>query len=157
MSNEIEKKTEEKSFMSDKWGWDPLNTILTILGVLLTVLGLENIGNYKFAAWIIMGLGLFALGFMVQRTFSTDFKKCSRQLSYYMLRFPAAITTVRIRKEGKKGNKEFYHIYYKCQKCKTLIKVPISKGKLIIECPTCGKEEIVDTDVLEKGHEHSIY
>lgn len=32
------------------------------------------------------------------------------------------------------------HKYFTCQKCKTICRVPVGKGKIVITCPKCGSK-----------------
>ena len=110
-----QKKTNKHSeFWADRWGWDPLSSALELIGVFVTLLGFTGYTTNKIAILFIFA-GLFAMGFGFQRAFLKDFDKASRQLTYYMLKFPAAITNVRMKKQERKGDPTYYHIYYKCK------------------------------------------
>ena len=34
------------------------------------------------------------------------------------------------------------HRYFTCKQCKTICRVPVGKGKIIITCPKCGHQFI---------------
>ena len=39
---------------------------------------------------------------------------------------------------ARRADKE--HRYFTCKQCKTICRVPVGKGKIIITCPKCGSE-----------------
>lgn len=39
---------------------------------------------------------------------------------------------------ARRADKE--HKYFKCRNCKTICRVPVGKGKIVITCPKCGNE-----------------
>ena len=40
--------------------------------------------------------------------------------------------------KARRADKE--HKYFTCKRCKTICRVPVGKGKVIITCPKCGAE-----------------
>ena len=47
-------------------------------------------------------------------------------------------------KSSRAGAKERHadkdHKYFTCKNCKTICRVPVGKGKIIITCPKCGAQ-----------------
>ena len=41
---------------------------------------------------------------------------------------------------AKAGRADTEHKYFTCKRCKTICRVPVGKGKVIITCPKCGAE-----------------
>ena len=56
-------------------------------------------------------------------------------------RYCALFGGLRARSDGAKArHADREHRYFTCKQCKTICRVPVGKGKIVITCPKCGAE-----------------
>lgn len=125
-----------QSKMIGRYGTDELSRFLLWTGVALMVISWfikQDAGRngIYLIAWILVIVAYF-------RTFSKNIIKRSRERDIF-LRLTAKIRSrfslyKRMWKDRKTCN------YYRCPKCKTMIRVPKGKGKIIITCKVCRNE-----------------
>lgn len=121
-----------KKFMLGRYGNDQLSIALLIVSVLLTVVG-------DFAGMqLLVYIGYIPLGIAVYRMLSKDLSK--RRMENY--KFSMLISPVYswFMKSANRAKDSKTHKYYNCPKCKTKLRVPKGKGKLVITCPKCKTE-----------------
>ncbi len=126
-----------RRFMMGRYGTDQLSTALLILSILLT--WIARFANLPLLALI----GYVPLGLCIYRMLSKDISKRS------MENYRFAILMSPIYSMLKKAQYRFMdaktHRYFKCPDCKTKLRVPKHKGKIIITCPKCKTEFIRKT------------
>lgn len=126
-----------KRFMMGRYGGDQLSMTLIMLSFLLTLIArLASIPILALISYVPLGLCLY-------RMLSRDISKRS------MENYKFAILMSPIYSKFKKAQYRFMdaktHRYYKCPDCRTKLRVPKHKGKIIITCPKCKAEFIKKT------------
>ena len=125
------------NFMTGRYGTDQLSLALLILGMILTVLGsLFKIPWLTILSYLPFLLCLF-------RIFSRNVNKRRMENNkFFKLWFPIKQWFSRLRHRMKY---EKNYRFYKCPKCKILVKVPRNRGKIKIKCPKCSAEFVKKT------------
>ena len=123
-----------RRFMAGRYGTDALNQFLSILAVALLLVSLiTRVGLFT---W----LGLAALIYCYFRTFSRNISRRT-QVNYKLY-------AMQERRSGKcKGVKRRWadrntYRYYRCPKCRQMLRVPRGRGRIEISCPRCGTQFI---------------
>lgn len=121
-----------KKFMLGRYGGDQLSTALLIFSVLLTVIG--ELTRMQLLAF----LGYIPLGISLYRMLSKDASK--RRMENYKFSILMSPIYSWFNKSAKRAKDSKTHRYFSCPNCKTKLRVPKGKGKLIITCPKCKTE-----------------
>lgn len=123
-------------FMYGRNGTDQLNwailVIYLVLWVLRVIMGALDIA----IAALVIDVVMFLLAVvLLWRTFSRNLPKRRAENQKFVNwwwpiknRFAAA--------KARRADKE--HKYFTCKNCKTICRVPVGKGKIVITCPKCG-------------------
>ena len=107
--------------MAGRYGTDALNQFLSILAVVLLLISLvTKLGLFT---W----LGLAALIYCYFRTFSRNISRRTEE-NYKFYSFQERLTGT--------------YRYYRCPKCRQLLRVPKGRGRIEISCPRCGTQFI---------------
>lgn len=109
-------------------------SILILICIALSIFTLKNIFNYIAAALYF---------YMFFRFFSKNRYKRGRENSKYLSVLGKIKSRFRLIKRKFSDRKHFR--YYRCKKCKTVMRVPKGKGKIEITCPGCGTKTIKKT------------
>ena len=120
-------------FMAGRNGNDQLNIFLLILAVLFIVLGMifKNSGRIVFNT-----LTLASIVIVYIRMLSKNLEKRRAENSRYMdIRFKV-LSMFRLRREmwSQRNDYKFFH----CPSCRTVLRVPRGRGKIMIVCKKCG-------------------
>ena len=117
------------SFMYGRYGSDALTKFLLILALILMVISwIPHLGLVYLLALGVMIWSLF-------RTFSRRFDKRRRELDRY-LKIKNGITNFfKLRRNIWRDRKT--HVYFKCKKCKAVLRVPKGKGSIVVICTRC--------------------
>lgn len=122
-------------FMYGRNGMDPLNMALLVASLLLDLAVIlvraqsAVMGNILY--WATLALWIWVLF----RNFSKNLQKRRAENAKFMGRFRG----VQGRWQGAKARRaDKDHKYFTCKSCKTLCRVPLGKGKIVITCPKCG-------------------
>ena len=123
-----------RRFMAGRYGTDALNQFLSILAVALLLVSLiTRVGLFT---W----LGLAALIYCYFRTFSRNIsRRTEENYKFY---------TMQERVSGKfKGIKRRWadrktYRYYRCPKCRQMLRVPRGRGRIEFSGPRCGTQFI---------------
>lgn len=127
-----------RRFMYGRYGSDELNIGLLVTAVIVSLLHsilTLFLGNSQVFVMVVspllylLILGL--LGFDLLRTFSRNIYARQKENRW----FRQAWTRIRDRKNR----------YFRCPKCKQMVRVPRKKGKISIRCPKCGEKFIRKT------------
>lgn len=125
------------NFMAGRYGTDQLSLALLILGMILTVLG-----NLFQIPWLTI-LSYLPFLLCLFRIFSRNVNKRRMENNkFFKLWFPVKQRLFRLRHRMKD---EKNYRFYKCPKCRILVKVPRDRGKIKIKCPKCSAEFIKKT------------
>ena len=126
-------------FMYGRNGWDQLNQalfrgylILWVAEIAVSVL-LKNrlvTGVFEGAMFVLMVL-------LFYRTFSKDLYR-RRTENQKWVNWYCGIKNRSAGARARHADKE--HKYFTCKSCKTICRVPVGKGKIVITCPKCGAQ-----------------
>ena len=130
MRNFLERlRYKTATFMYGRYGNDELTKFLMILALILMVISwLPNLGLVYFVALALMIWSLF-------RSFSRNLEKRRRERERYLkLRKPIA-DFFKLSKNKWRDRKT--HVYFKCKKCRAVLRVPKGKGSIVVICTRC--------------------
>ena len=119
--------------MAGRNGNDPLNRFLLVLAFVLIILGCF-IGGFAGRLFSLLLLADLVLVYI--RMFSRNISKRQAENARYMdirYRITAAFRVLGERWVQRKENKFFY-----CPSCRTALRVPRGRGKIMIVCKKCG-------------------
>lgn len=126
-------------FMYGRNGWDQLNQALFVLYLALWIL--ELILGVVLRSRIVSGVfegALFILMiFIFYRTFSKDLSR-RRTENQKWVGWYCGVKNRNAGAKARHADKE--HKYFTCKNCKTICRVPVGKGKIVITCPKCGAQ-----------------
>ncbi len=123
-----------RRFMAGRYGTDALNQFLSIFAVVLLLISLVS-------GWgLFTLLGLVALVWCYFRTISRNIsRRTEENYKFYTMqeRVTGKFKGVKRRWDDRKT-----HRYYRCPKCRQLLRVPKGRGRIEISCPRCGTQFI---------------
>ena len=126
-------------FMYGRNGWDQLNQalfrgylILWIAEIAASLL-LKN----RVVTGIFDGVLFILMIFLFYRVFSKDLYR-RRTENQKWVNWYCGIRNRSAGAKARHADKE--HKYFTCKNCKTICRVPVGKGKIVITCPKCGAE-----------------
>ena len=125
-----------RQLMVGRYGNDALNTVLIILGAVLSLV---------FSVFRVPYGSLISLVFYVAavwRMFSKNYTKRSAENAKF-LNLSAPWRNFITKKFRQFQDKD--HKYYNCPKCHNTLRVPKGRGKIKISCPHCSKEFVKRT------------
>lgn len=126
-----------KASTSGRYGVDALSWTLVIASLVLNVIGRRTGG---LASRFILIMCLVMLVFAIYRTYSRNIEKRRQELAAYNNIFRGPINSFKMMKLKKQDPS---HLYIKCPKCKTILRAPKGKGRIIMTCPKCqNKTEV---------------
>ena len=108
-----------------------MNVVLLVLGLAISLAGsFSRLPWLAYLSWV----PFFAVIF---RMFSRNLYKRQAENQKWL--------QARSRRRGaasaaKARRADTEHKYFTCKRCKTICRVPVGKGKVIITCPKCGAE-----------------
>ncbi|SET64575.1 hypothetical protein SAMN05660297_03029 [Natronincola peptidivorans] len=121
-----------RKFMAGRYGGDQLSLFLLVLSIVLTLI--SRIAGIT----ILITASYIPLFLAVYRILSKDLQK--RSMENY--KFAILVSPLYSRlKQGQRRIKDLKtNKYYKCPKCKTMLRVPKDKGNILITCPKCKEK-----------------
>lgn len=117
--------------MYGRYGNDELNFVLLISALILSVMGGIPVPFF----WICSIVSILLLILALCRTFSKNIFKRRRELERYLAIKNKPRNAWKLHKNKKRDKKT--HVYFKCPKCKAVLRVPRGKGEIIVTCPRC--------------------
>lgn len=120
-------------------GSDQLGRAAIVAALVLDVLSMFVIRNRHLQLvgillyWVAMALLLYA----IFRAFSKNLYKRREENSKF-LQWTWKVKNGR--SAAKARHADTAHKYFTCKNCKTICRVPVGKGKVIITCPKCGAQ-----------------
>lgn len=120
-------------FMSRRYGADLLSWFLLALSfILLLIVSL-------FDVWFLCLLPLLLVAWVIFRTFSSNVQ--ARRLENAA--FANIGATMKLAKNKFRDRKT--HIYFRCARCNTVLRIPRGKGTVRVTCPRCKSTSEQDT------------
>ena len=120
-------------------GSDQLGRTAIVAALVLDVVSMFVIRNRHLQLvgillyWVAMALLLYA----IFRVFSKNLYKRREENSKF-LQWTWKVKNGR--SAAKARHADTAHKYFTCKNCKTICRVPVGKGKVIITCPKCGRK-----------------
>lgn len=133
-----------RAFMSGRYGRDQLNTFLLAVALILMIVDTftkTRVISYMLAILLIL---------IFYRMFSRNYaKRAAENQKYLDIKKglfgggPGGLFSGFKKKKQQMQDKD--HAYFKCPKCKKMLRVPKGRGRIQIHCPQCGTEFIENT------------
>lgn len=120
-------------------GADQLNTALLIVYLAVWILGgiVAAVIGHPIAHTVVNILMSVLAVVIFWRMFSKNLMKRRGENA----KFLAWWNPIQNRFKGAKARRaDKDHKYFTCKRCKTICRVPVGKGKIVITCPKCGAE-----------------
>ena len=126
-------------FMYGRNGVDPLNQALVwvYIAVFLAELVFGRLFRLGLLARILESVNFALLVFILFRMFSKNLPK-RRLENEKFTGWQGRIRNLRNGAKARRADKE--HKYFTCRNCKTICRVPVGKGKIVITCLKCGAQ-----------------
>lgn len=116
-------------FMYGRYGYDELNTVLLVTGVLMSVLAyIPYLGILSLLSTVVLFLALF-------RSFSRNIAARRREFDKY-LRIKGKVKTF-FGLRRKMWSERNTHRYFRCKHCHAMLRVPKGRGVVDVGCPRC--------------------
>ena len=116
-------------FMYGRYGYDTLNIVLLVAGMVLSVLSWFP---YLGICWL---LSMACMFFALFRTFSRNIPKRRRELDRLLNSKNKMKTFFKLR--GKIWRERKTHTYFHCKHCRAMLRVPKGRGEVEVGCPRC--------------------
>ena len=124
-------------FMYGRNGMDQLNLTLMWLVLILDLVTMLTQRNHAVISMVLYWLSMAGWVYVLFRIFSKNLSKRRGENQKF-------VNWVWRMKSSRAGAKERHadkdHKYFTCKNCKTICRVPVGKGKIIITCPKCGAQ-----------------
>ena len=120
-------------FMAGRNGNDRLNLFILVLGIVFIILGIVF---KKTAAVLFNILTLVALVIVYFRMFSRSIMKRQAENAKYMELRNKVISRFRVLRERWTQRNDYK--FFRCPSCRTVLRVPRGRGKIMIVCKKCG-------------------
>jgi hypothetical protein len=115
--------------MYGRYGNDALTNFLLILGLILMIIScLPHLG------WVYF-LSAAVLAWSLMRSFSRKLDRRRRELDRYLRIQKPIVNFFKLMRNKWRDRKT--HVYFKCKKCKAVLRVPKGKGSIIVTCTRC--------------------
>lgn len=129
--------TKMQQFMVGRYGNDQFTLFLLIASLIFTFLG--NFRHLRFMYFI----GLAIICYSLFRVLSKNFEARRKELNWF-LRWSEK-PKAELKLLGNKISDRKTHRYFKCNGCKTVLRVPKGRGKIEITCPKCRIKTVKKT------------
>ena len=124
-------------FMYGRNGMDQLNLVLIFLSLIADVAALLVQRQSALLGGILYWAAMALWVLVIFRTFSKNLAKRRAENSRCM----SWAWQLKSRRQGARArHADKDHKYFTCKNCKTICRVPVGKGKIVITCPKCGAE-----------------
>lgn len=122
-------KEKLRKLMAGRYGVDELtlDALRVSIGVFVLSIFVKHI--------VVVGLGTALMAYGYYRAFSKDFTKRQEERTKY-LTFRAKLFKPFQKTKKRIADGKTYR-FYRCENCKTELRVPKGKGKVKITCPNC--------------------
>lgn len=120
-------------FMAGRNGNDRLNLFLIVIGIIFIILGVV----FRDSAGLLFNtLTLVIIVFVYFRMFSKNLSKRQTENAKYMEIRCVIISKFRLLREKWVQRNEYK--FFRCPSCRTALRVPRGRGKIMIVCKKCG-------------------
>ena len=117
------------SFMYGRYGTDELSKLLMILSLILMVVSwIPSLALIYFLALALMIWSLL-------RSFSRKIDKRRRELERYRRIKKPFTNFFKLSRNRWRDRKT--HVYFKCKKCRAVLRIPKGKGSIVVICTRC--------------------
>jgi len=117
-----------RNFMSGRYGTDQLNLGLLVLYLVLCLLASAT-------GFLLFNLvALFVVIFAFYRMLSRDHYRRTQENQWFLVKMQPVFRWWR---QTKQRLSDREHRYYRCPRCKQLLRVPRGRGKITLTCPRC--------------------
>ena len=119
-------------FMYGRYGVDELYKLGVVLWIILSII------NIFINSRIITIIELLLIVIIIYRSLSKNIVKRKYENQVYLKLKKELKNKVNLIK--RKWQDRNTHIYKKCPKCKTVLRLPLKKGRHTCKCPTCNNK-----------------
>ena len=130
-------RQDMREVMSRRCGLDELNNFIMLIGFISIVIALMT-HNWIFT---LIGAALVVLCYF--RVFSVELEKRKKENEFYMRYMGGLVRQVNhlklILKMKIKSVRDPQYIFFICNGCGQMIRVPKGKNKVSVRCPKCGQ------------------
>ena len=116
--------------MYGRYGNDALTNFLLVVGLILMII------SWIPHLWWIYFLAAAVLVWSLTRSFSRKIDRRRRELNRYLRIQKPIVNFFKLTRNKWRDRKT--HVYFKCKKCKAVLRVPKGKGAIIVTCTRCG-------------------
>ena len=120
-------------FMYGRNGVDQLSLVIVVGSLVLDLISMLVAPHLLWLGNVLYTVSIVAWIYALIRMFSKHRSENQRWLNW-MWRMKSSQQGARARHADKA------HKYFTCKNCKTICRVPVGKGKIIITCPKCGAQ-----------------
>ena len=124
-------------FMYGRNGMDQLNLVLMWVVLILDVVTMLVQRNHAAVSMVLYWLSMAGWVYVLFRMFSKNLSK-RRGENQKCVNWDWRMKSSRAGAKERHADKD--HKYFTCKNCKTICRVPVGKGKIIITCPKCGAQ-----------------
>ena len=124
-------------FMYGRNGADQLGLCIIWTAILLDIVGMLT-KKVPLLSSIIGAVTTVMVLWALFRVFSRNLEKRRAENAAFLQKFWWPLK--RKLSSGKQQRMDKEHKYFTCPNCKTVCRVPVGKGKIVITCPKCGRE-----------------
>ncbi|RDU24033.1 hypothetical protein [Anaerosacchariphilus polymeriproducens] len=124
-------------FMQGRYGTDKLNRFLLVSAVVVSLISTIVRLEFLFIVSYIL------LGYILFRTLSKNTYRRYQENQKFLMHYNKVIQWFQKKKKRMQERKTYS--FFKCPKCKQMVRVPKGKGKIAITCPKCREEFIKRT------------
>ena len=124
-------------FMYGRNGMDQLNLVLMWVVLILDVVTMLVQRNHAAVSMVLYWLSMAGWVYVLFRMFSKNLSK-RRGANQKFVNWVWRMKSSRAGAKERHADKD--HKYFTCKNCKTICRVPVGKGKIIITCPKCGAQ-----------------
>ena len=124
-------------FMYGRNGMDQLNLVLMWVVLILDVVTMLVQRNHAAVSMVLYWLSMAGWVYVLFRMFSKNLSK-RRGENQKFVKWVWQMKSSRAGAKERHADKD--HKYFTCKNCKTICRVPVGKGKIIITCPKCGAQ-----------------
>ena len=117
-------------------GTDELNRFLLVLWMILWVV------TMLYPILLLLIISLFLIGYSLFRSFSRNIQKRQAENAKYLAIKKKVVQFFKRQRNRIRDIKT--HRYRKCPRCKAILRLPLKKGEIAVDCPRCKEHFTVN-------------